>query len=32
MNLYEVENKIKDLEASYNKEADNIMQMFLDEV
>lgn len=28
MNLYEVENKIKDLEASYNKEADNIMQKF----
>lgn len=28
MNLYEVENKIKDLEASYNKEADNIMQEF----
>ena len=26
MNLYEVESKIKDLEASYNKEADNLMQ------
>lgn len=28
MNLYEVESKIKDLEASYNKEADNLMQEF----
>lgn len=26
MDLYEVESKIKDLEASYNKEADNLMQ------
>ena len=26
MDLYEVESKIKELEASYNKEADNLMQ------
>lgn len=26
MDLYEVESKIKDLEASCNKEADNLMQ------
>ena len=26
MDIYEVESKIKELEASYNKEADNLMQ------